>query len=338
MQVTITGGAGFIGTNIAAEWAGRGAQVVVLDNLSRGGVEANIAWLRKNFDAQIRFIQADACDPEAMREAVGGSQIVYHFASQVAVTTSLVDPMKDFRSNAESTLVALEAVRRHAPSAVFFYTSTNKVYGELPDLQMEETLTRYILPEYPQGIDESRPLDFHSPYGCSKGAGDQYVHDYARIFGLRTVVFRMSCIYGMHQWGTEDQGWVVHFARSILHGKPLTICGDGKQVRDLLFITDLVDAFMKAYEQIEKTSGEVFNIGGGSENSLSIMELIELAEELSCRKALTTLADWRPGDQRYYCSNIGKAFKTFGWKPQVSPMDGIERIIAWLNDRGLEES
>lgn len=338
MQVSITGGAGFIGTNVAAEWASRGANVVILDNLSRAGVEANIEWLRAKYGDLVRFIKADATDPEAMRQTVEGSDIVYHFASQVAVTLSLIDPMKDFRSNAESTLVALEAVRKYAPSAAFFYTSTNKVYGELPDLQIEEAPTRYILPEFPEGVDESRSLDFHSPYGCSKGTGDQYVHDYARIFGLRTVVFRMSCIYGVHQWGTEDQGWVVHFVRSILHGSPLTICGDGKQVRDLLFIGDLVAAFIKAYENIDKTAGQVFNIGGGNSNSLSILELIDLVEEQGCRKAITTFTDWRPGDQRYYCSNTAKALATFGWKPEVTPAEGVERVIAWLENAEISEA
>jgi CDP-paratose 2-epimerase len=338
MQVTITGGAGFIGANTAAAWMERGAQVTVLDNLSRAGVEDNVRWLRERFGERLRFIKGDACDSEAMRQAVEGADLVYHFASQVAVTLSLVDPMLDFHSNAESTLVALEAVRRHAPSAAFFYTSTNKVYGELEDLSLEEQPTRYALPQFPEGVDESRPLDFHSPYGCSKGAGDQYTRDYARIFGLRTVVFRMSCIYGTHQWGTEDQGWVVHFARSVLRGAPITICGDGKQVRDLLYIDDLIDAFMKAYERIDQAAGQVFNIGGGVANSLSVNELIEMLEELTCRKAVLERAGWRPGDQRYYCSNTAKAGRVFGWKPAVGPAEGIERAVAWLENRPLADA
>jgi CDP-paratose 2-epimerase len=337
MQVTITGGAGFIGTNVAAEWAERGARVVVLDNLSRRGVEANLEWLTGRFGDRVRFIKADAADPEAANRSVQGSDVVYHFASQVAVTTSLVDPMLDFRSNAESALVMLEATRHHAPEAVFFYTSTNKVYGEMEDVELQEGATRYSAPDWPNGIDESRPLDFHSPYGCSKGAGDQYTHDYARIFGLRTVVFRMSCIYGVHQWGNEDQGWVMHFARSVCEGRPITVCGDGKQVRDVLFITDLVDAFFKAYEAIDLTAGEVFNIGGGPANSVSLVELLEMLEVETCRKAVVQESDWRAGDQRYYCSDTSKALELFGWKPTVSPEEGVRRILQWLKDRELKD-
>lgn len=329
MRVTITGGAGFIGTNVAEFWAREGCQISILDDLSRAGSERNLEYLRQEHGRCLDFIHADACDSGAVREAVKNADLVFHFASQVAVTLSLLDPVKDFRSNAESTLTALEAVRAHAPHAAFFYTSTNKVYGELSHMRLQEVETRYLAPDHPNGVDENCPLDFHSPYGCSKGAGDQYVHDYARIFGLKTVVFRMSCIYGGHQWGSEDQGWVVHFARSILQGKRITLCGDGKQVRDLLHISDLVNAFHLAYKHIGRTAGEVFNIGGGADRSLSVLELIDLVEEKTCRKADIAHENWRQGDQRFYCSDTSKAQRCFQWEPIIMPEEGLDQVLAW---------
>jgi CDP-paratose 2-epimerase len=295
-SVLITGGAGFIGTNLAARLLRMGKRVLLLDNLSRGGVEENCHFLRRSFGDAVRLIRADINDRDAVRSAVSEVGQVFHFAAQVAVTTSLSDPLRDFETNARGALNVLEALRQTNPGAGLVFTSTNKVYGDLEDVGLVQ-LERSYAPSNAEfarfGIAESRGVQFHSPYGCSKGAADQYVLDYARTFGLRTAVFRMSCIYGPHQFGNEDQGWVAHFILRALADAPITLYGDGRQVRDILFIDDLVDAFLKMQEHIDEASGEVFNIGGGPANAVSLVEVLDLISEMRGRRVEVTWAPWR---------------------------------------------
>jgi len=332
----ITGGAGFIGTNLAKRLIRKGKKVRLLDNLSRKGVEKNLKWLKENFPGGFEFIKADVRDMRSLKKAAHDIDTIFHFASQVAVTTSIADPRTDFEINALGTLNILEAARLSRSSPAILYTSTNKVYGKMSSARVMKRKFRYELPSCPDGVDESQTLDFYSPYGCSKGAGDQYVRDYARIYGMKTVVFRMSCIYGPHQFGNEDQGWVAHFVISAIAGRPIMIYGDGKQVRDILFVDDLVDAFVRAAENLDKTAGEVFNIGGGAQNSISLLELLNLLEQITGRKISTEYHDWRPGDQKVYISNIQKARNIFGWKPRITRESGIRRLYAWaLSNQSL---
>jgi CDP-paratose 2-epimerase len=329
LRVLITGGAGFIGANLADALAAQGAEVLVFDNLSRSGVEVNWEWLRARHPG-IRLAREDVRDAGALRRAVRGVDRIYHFASQVAVTTSVTDPRTDFEINLLGAFNALEAARVEAPHAGFFFTSTNKVYGGMEDVAVERRGDRYEYVDLPRGIAETHPLDFHSPYGCSKGGADQYVRDYHRIYGLPTVVFRMSCIYGPLQRGNEDQGWVAHFARRALDGGGLSIYGDGRQVRDILYVGDLVRAFLTAGEHLERTAGRVYNIGGGAENTVSLRELIRMLEE-RCRVTIPVKShDWRPGDQRIYVSDIRRAEREFGWRPRVGTDEGVGRLVEWL--------
>jgi CDP-paratose 2-epimerase len=334
MKILITGGAGFIGCNLAHACIGAGDDVTVLDNLSRRGSAANLLWLRSLHGDAFDFVQADIRDAGAMVDAVKGYDAVYHLAAQTAVTTSVVDPRTDFEINALGTFNVLEAVRRSAPEAVVIYSSTNKVYGGMDDAPAEELATRYVLPDYPHGVGEDRPLDFHSPYGVSKGSADQYVHDYSRIYGLRSVVFRQSCIYGQRQMGVEDQGWVAWFVIAAVTGKNITIYGNGKQVRDLLHVDDLVRAFRMATEKIDITRGQAYNLGGGPENTLSIWaEFGPLLTELVGREiAPAGFADWRPGDQPVFVADVSKAFREWGWRPQVSVREGIARLVEWVRE------
>ncbi len=286
----------------------------------------------------MRIEAADVQDPHVLRNAVDRASQVFHFAAQVAVTTSLVNATHDFDVNARGTLNLLEALRaQHDPPPLVF-TSTNKVYGGLPDLKLAVRDDRYE-PEddwlRQTGIGENRHLDFHSPYGCSKGAADQYVIDYTRTFGLRAVVFRMSCIYGPHQFGTEDQGWVAHFLIKALRGEPITLYGDGMQVRDILFVDDLVDAFLLAQAMMPTITGLAFNVGGGPRNTISLLELLAMIEQLSGERPDVRFGAWRPGDQRYYVSNIRKIFEATGWKPTVNVRRGVERLFAWLRDNAI---
>ena len=333
--VLITGGAGFVGTNLAHRLASQGRQVLLYDDLSRPGVDRNLAWLLAEHGDRVRLVMADVCDRKALEKAVAASGAIFHFAAQVAVTTSLEDPRHDFAVNAGGTLNLLEAMRRLENPPPMVFTSTNKVYGALPDVELAEGDERYR-PVDPQiaghGIDESRPLDFHSPYGCSKGAADQYVLDYARTFGLPTCVFRMSCIYGPHQCGSEDQGWVAHFLISALDERPITLYGDGKQVRDILYVEDLVDAFQVAVARMDRISGEAFNLGGGPANSVSLLQVLERAAELQGEEPRVAFDDWRAGDQRYYVSDTTKITRATGWRPKVSAADGIGRLYRWLAD------
>lgn len=334
----ITGGCGFVGTNLAHRLLSEGHRVCVFDNLSRAGVQRNLDWLREQHGDRLIVKLADTRDAAAVRDAVRRASHVYHFAAQVAVTTSLDDPISDFEINARSAINVLEAIRHSIQKPPLFFTSTNKVYGGLEDVRLREDDRRYT-PRTERiaqnGISEERRLDFHSPYGCSKGSADQYVRDYARSYGLRTVVFRMSCIYGPHQFGTEDQGWVAHFVIRALNREPITIYGDGKQVRDILFVEDLVDAFLRANEHLDVCSGQAFNIGGGPANTISLLELLELLRRFEGREPKLESSDWRTGDQKYYVSDTRHFQELTGWSPSVRVHDGIRRLREWLLDAGV---
>ena len=326
----ITGGAGFIGVNAADHFARRGDTVVLLDNLSRWGTRENLNWLRGQHPA-IRLVEADVrSDAQALEAEAARCDVILHLAAQVAVTTSVSDPRTDFEINARGTLNVLEAARRAAKPPIVIYSSTNKVYGGMEGVQVVEDGNRYRYRDLPAGISEAQPLDFHSPYGCSKGAADQYVRDYARIYGLRTVVLRQSCIYGTHQFGIEDQGWVAWFTMRALMDLPVTIYGDGKQVRDVLYVEDLVAAFDAAVAHIDRTAGQVYNIGGGPAYTLSLLDLMELLGKTAGRKMQHSFDAWRPGDQRVYISDVRKAARDFGWRPAVSPEQGVGRMHSWM--------
>jgi CDP-paratose 2-epimerase len=331
MKILITGGAGFIGTNCALHFLKENHDIVLFDNLSRKGSEINLAWINSQFD--VDFFQGDLRNfPDLVNlfKSYGKFDMILHLAAQVAVTTSVTDPREDFEINAVGTFNLLEATRLYCPESTVIYSSTNKVYGEMKDLGEKLKNGRYAYKVLPQGVDENQNLDFHSPYGCSKGAADQYCHDYYRIYGLKTIVMRQSCIYGYHQFGIEDQGWVAWFSIASALGKPVTIYGDGKQVRDVLFIDDLVSAFDLAYKKKEKIAGKVFNIGGGPLNTLSLHELLEMLNNLTGKKSSVAYEDWRPGDQKVFVSNISKANIELGWKPKISPDIGVKKLYNWI--------
>ena len=330
-MILITGGAGFIGSNLADHFLSRGEEVAVYDNFSRRGVEKNANWLKERHP-EINILRADTRDFESLRKAAENADVIYHTAGQVAVTTSVANPREDFEINALGTFNVLEAARAARTDPIIIFTSTNKVYGGMEGVKVVEKESRYDYESLPHGVSESQPLDFHSPYGCSKGAADQYVRDYARIYGLKSVVFRMSCIYGTRQFGTEDQGWVAYFTLASVFGWPLRIYGDGRQIRDILFVSDLVNAFDLATKKISKTKGDIFNIGGGPENTISLLELLEYLETLTGRKKEVPFADWRPGDQKVYYSDIRKAKKAFGWEPKVDKEKGIKILYDWILD------
>jgi CDP-paratose 2-epimerase len=331
LKTLITGGAGFIGSNLAHRLLSKGQEVVIYDNLARRGTEKNVAWLRENHGEAFQLIKGDVRDAQRLEKVVGEVDLIYHLAAQVAVTTSVLDPREDFGINALGTFNVLEAARRCKNEPIVVFTSTNKVYGALGSVEVVDKGSRYDFADLPQGVSESYPLDFHSPYGCSKGAADQYVRDYARIYGLPTVVFRMSCIYGPRQLGNEDQGWLAHFLISSLLGRPITIYGDGKQVRDILYIDDLLDAFESAVERIEVAQGQVYNIGGGRENTISVwVEFKEILSELLGHSVEAEFSGWRPGDQPVYISDISKAHRELVWSPQVSVREGLRRLFDWV--------
>lgn len=333
-RILITGGAGFIGSNLANRLLTEGHNLTILDNLSRSGCESNIAWLKESHGADaFRLIHADLTDFDAVKRAVEGAERIYHLAGQVAVTTSVKDPRKDFEDNALGTFNVLEAARQVADKPILLYASTNKVYGGMEEVKVVEEETRYRYADLPYGIPETQNLDFHSPYGCSKGAGDQYVRDYARIFGLRSVVVRQSCIYGYRQFGIEDQGWLAWFIIAVLKQRKISIFGNGKQVRDVLFIDDLLDAYEKIVQNIDSVAGQIYNIGGGADNTISIwVEFSPILEELFGRPIHVTYGDWRPGDQPVYISDIRKAERELGWRPQISVKEGTRRLFEWIKD------
>jgi CDP-paratose 2-epimerase len=314
-RVLITGGAGFLGINAALHLIKDGWHVTLLDNLSRPGTETNLKWLLTRYPTRITFIKEDVRNAAALAEHVQKQDAILHLAGQVAVTTSLLDPNTDFDVNARGTLNLLEAARLHNPRAPFLFASTNKVYGKLDKNNAP--------------CKETQPIDFHSPYGCSKGAADQYVRDYARCFGMNTVVLRQSCIYGAHQYGTEDQGWVAHFVHSILRERPLTIYGDGAQVRDLLDARDLSAMYAAVIDNIERVRGQIYNVGGGPQNQRNLLEVIDQIGELTGRKPQYVFADWREGDQEFYVSDISKAKSELGWEPEISFDRGLRDLIAW---------
>jgi CDP-paratose 2-epimerase len=331
-RTLVIGGAGFIGSNLVYDLLAAGQKVTIFDALLRPGAANNLVWLQSHPQSfRLRVVQGDIRDFDAVREAIRDANVVYHLAGQVAVTTSVTNPRSDFDINALGTLNVLEAARLGGHRPVIVFTSTNKVYGGLEQLDVVEERSRYRFTRFPEGISEVQPLDFHSPYGCSKGAADQYVHDYARIYDLRTIVFRMSCIYGPRQFGTEDQGWVAHFIISALTGQSITIYGNGKQVRDVLFVDDLVRALRLAVTNIDTVAGEVFNIGGGPSNTLSVWaEFGDLLRDLTNKKIAVNFEDWRPGDQPCYVSNIDKARTRLGWSPNVEKETGIRLLGDWI--------
>jgi CDP-paratose 2-epimerase len=314
-RVLITGGAGFLGVNAAMHLIKQGWHATILDNLSRPGTERNLKWLITRYPTKTTFVKEDVRNASALSDHVKNQDAILHLAGQVAVTTSLLDPSQDFDINARGTINLLEAVRMNNREVPLVFASTNKVYGKLDGSEGP--------------CKETQPIDFHSPYGCSKGAADQYVRDYARCFQMNTVVLRQSCIYGAHQYGTEDQGWVAHFVHSILKDRPLTIYGDGMQVRDLLDARDLSALYALAIERIGQTRGDIYNVGGGPENQRNLLEVIEQIGELTGKKPQYTFTGWREGDQKYYVSDITKAKQDLGWEPRIAFDEGLRDLIAW---------
>jgi CDP-paratose 2-epimerase len=333
-RILITGGAGFIGCNLADRLIRDGHHVTVFDNLSRRGTDKNVAWLRERHENRFQFMQGDIRSPEAINQAMASVEVVYHLAGQTAVTTSVTHPRDDFEANALGTFNVLEAARLYGDDPAFLYSSTNKVYGGMEDVPVVELPTRYTYRDLTEGASEAQPLDFHSPYGCSKGAADQYVRDYQRIYGLPTVVFRQSCIYGPRQMGVEDQGWVAWFIIAAITGKPITIFGNGKQVRDLLYVDDLIDAYEMAITHIDKTAGQVYNIGGGAARTMSVWAEFRPILEKALGRAVpdAPFADWRPGDQPVFYCDISNANRDFGWEPKVGVEQGIHRLTEWVKD------
>lgn len=332
MKFFITGGAGFIGSNSADYFARQGHDIILFDNMSRVGGPANVEWLRQEHGDRIQLIEGDIRNYEALTQTIGGVDVVLHLASQVAVTTSVQNPREDFEINALGTFNVLEAVRHYRPQVPVLYASTNKVYGGMENVGIIEKGNRYAYADFPHGIPETTPLDFHSPYGCSKGAGDQYMMDYARIYGLRTLVFRQSCIYGRRQFGVEDQGWVAHFVIATVMNRPISIFGDGKQVRDLLHVSDLIRAYELGIAKIDDLRGQALNVGGGPDNTLSVWtEFGPLLADLAGREISIRRGDWRPGDQRVFIADIRKAQEKLGWRPTISPAAGIRDLYEWVS-------
>jgi len=336
--ILITGGAGFIGSNLADRLAGEGNSVLLYDALSRPGVERNLAWLKSRHGSLVAHIAGDVRDEDELVRAAAEAKAVFHMAAQVAVTTSLVDPREDFDINVRGTINLLDAVRVRPVAVPVIFASTNKVYGDLADIEFDTLHDRYEPKSFRtrRGIDETRPLDFHTPYGCSKGAADQYVLDYARSFGVPAAVFRMSCIYGQRQMGTEDQGWVAHFLIRALEGKPITIYGDGRQARDILDVADAVNAYVSALANIERVTGRAFNLGGGSANAISLLELIDEMRAITGREIELKFEDWRQGDQRWFVADTSAARAALDLPAPRGWRDGVSRLAAWLaQERGL---
>jgi len=328
----VTGGAGFIGCNLCKYLLKSGQAVIVIDNLSRKGTESNLNWLKQI--GKFQFVNGDIRNATILDKICKKNKDikgVFHLAAQVAVTTSVVNPREDFEINALGTFNVLEAVRKYMPDSIVLYASTNKVYGGMEDVKIKKLKTRYTYRDFPNGVSEDRILDFHSPYGCSKGTGDQYVRDYNRIYGIKTIVSRQSCIYGYRQFGIEDQGWVAWFIIASVLNKPITIYGDGLQVRDVLFIDDLIRCYMLAIKNIKKTGGQVYNIGGGPKNVISVWkEFAPKLEKLLGRKIPVKYSDWRPGDQPVFICDISKAKKDFGWSPKITVDEGITKLVNWV--------
>lgn len=328
--ILITGGCGFIGTNATKYYLEKGYRAIIFDNLSRVGAKENLEQFKN--DPNIVFIKGDIRDSQEIESAFKdyNPQYVLHLAAQVTMVTSVSNPREDFEVNALGTFNVLEALRNYAPEASLIYTSTNKVYGEMADIKTIEEEKRYRYEDI-IGINEERGLDFCGPYGCSKGSGDQYTIDWTRIYDLKTVVFRQSGIYGPHQFGIEEQGWLAWFINSLLFDKPVTIYGNGKQTRDVLFIDDLLEAYDLAFQNIEQMKGKAFNIGGGSDYSLSIWELFDILEKISNKKFKYEISEWRPGDQKIYVSDISRIKNVLNWTPKNSPQEGVEKLYNWIS-------
>lgn len=334
MKILVIGGAGFIGCNVAESHAKDGHQVIIFDNLSRSGTKLNLNFLQENYK-NINFVYGDIRNQKGLKIVFAKNKFdcVYHLASQVAVTTSILKPREDFEINALGTFNVLESMREARSDAVLLYASTNKVYGGMENVNIELKNGRYKYKDFSRGISEEALLDFHSPYGCSKGAAEQYVRDYTRIYGLKTISFRQSCIYGYRQFGIEDQGWIAWFTIAAAFGNKLTIYGDGRQVRDVLFIDDLVRAFRMAFNNIRLTNGQIYNIGGG-DFQMSLLELLNYLEEYTRRKISVDYSDWRSGDQRVFISDIRKAKAEFGWEPKISVEKGVKKLYRWVEQNG----
>lgn len=336
MKFLITGGCGFVGSNLAAEVLKKNEELYIIDNLYRSGSEKNLEWLRSK--GKFNFIHADIRNNNDVENAIKNIKpdVIFHLAGQVAMTTSIQNPILDFEINTLGTLNLLEAIRKYSPDTIIVYSSTNKVYGDLEYIKYEETETRYVAIDYPHGFDESLKLDFHSPYGCSKGSADQYLLDYYRVFGIRTIIFRHSSMYGGHQYATYDQGWIGWFCQKAIETskgilkEPFTISGNGKQVRDVLYSDDIVKCYFAVINNIEKTKGNVFNIGGGIKNSLSLLELFDLLEEKLDIKLNYIKKPWRNSDQKVFVANIKKINEFTGWKPTIDKNNGIDRMLQWL--------
>ena len=336
----VTGGAGFIGSNAARTLSRRGAQVIILDNLSRETGRLNLSWLQDELGKDgFVFVEADVRDEASVTSVFrehGAFDVVLHLAGQVAVTTSVAEPRADLETNALGSFNVLEATRQFAPDAAFLNASTNKVYGQLAHHRTEARPTRYVDLDAPGGISEREPLDPHSPYGCSKGAADVYTLDYARIYGLNSVSLRQSCIYGPRQYGVEDQGWVAWFALAAQLGRPLTIFGDGKQVRDLLHVDDLVDLYLRVAECAAECRGRAYNVGGGPENSLSLLELLDRLEAHRGQPLRPAFAPARAGDQLVFVADTGRAADELGWRPHIGVDAGLEALFGWIDSHAAQ--
>jgi len=331
-QYLVTGGAGFIGSNYVHRLLERGEKVTIYDNFSRGGAPRNLEWLKAEFgEKAFDVVVGDVREANRITEAASKADVIVHLAGQVAVTTSVTNPRDDFESNALGTFNVLEAARASGRNPIVIYASTNKVYGGMEDVELYEEPTRWRYKDLVNGCPETQPLDFHSPYGCSKGTGDQYVRDYARMYDLPTVVFRQSCIYGPRQFGIEDQGWVAWFIIAAVMGRNITIYGDGKQVRDILHVHDLIQAYDLAVEKIDTARGQVYNLGGGPSNVMSIWaEFQPKLEALLGKNIETGSGDWRPGDQRVFYADISKAKKELGWEPKINVDKGVNMLFEWV--------
>jgi len=333
MNIVVIGGAGFIGCNVADYYLKNKHHVTVFDNFSRKGTLQNLQWLQAKHKEDLSVVPGDTrLDFDKLKRTVSKADVVFHLAAQVAVTTSVVDPREDFEINALGTFNVLEAIRLSGNKPIVLYSSTNKVYGGMEHVKIVERNGEHDYESLPHGVSENEQLDFHSPYGCSKGTADQYMIDYSRIYGFRTVVFRQSCIYGYRQFGVEDQGWVAHFTISAMFNHPLTIYGDGKQVRDVLFIDDLVRAYDMAIKHIDVTSGKAYNIGGGPNKKMSLLQLVNYLEKFFGKKLTLTFSNWRPGDQRVFICDIRKAKNEFGWEPKIGVEEGVQLLSAWVKE------
>ena len=331
--ILITGGAGFIGSNLADRLARDGHDVVVFDALARPGVDRNLEWLKRRHPRRVSAVVADIRDEDAVRDAAMRCSGVFHMAAQVAVTTSMVDPMADFDINVRGTMHVLEALRRRVDRVPLVFASTNKVYGDLHDIALQDDGAAYLPADADlraHGVGEGRALDFYTPYGCSKGAADQYVLDYARSFGIPACVMRMSCIYGPRQMGTEDQGWLAHFLISAIEGRPITIYGDGRQVRDVLFVDDAVEAYVRAAACIGDVSGQAFNLGGGPANAVTLLDVLAAIETTTGLRPDVRFDAWRPGDQRYFVADTRRVTAALELSPAVAWQDGVGRLAHWL--------